>query len=135
MSPQRFVEVGRVVLVNYGPDAGKIAVIVEIIDHNRVLIDGPTTGVGRQGIGVKRIALTPLVLKKLPRAVRSGTLRKVVEAQNLAEQWANTAWAKKLATRETRKSLTDFDRFKVMRYKKQVRNVVNVEVAKLKKQK
>ncbi|RKP24539.1 60S ribosomal protein L14 [Syncephalis pseudoplumigaleata] len=135
MSSQRFVEVGRVVLVNYGPDAGKLAVIVDIVDHNRVLIDGPTTDVNRQAIGVKRIALTPLVLKKLPRAVRTGTLRKVVEAQKLSEQWAKTGWAKKIASRETRKSLTDFDRFKVMRYKKQVRNVVNVEVAKLKKQK
>lgn len=33
---KRFVEVGRVVLVNDGPSAGKIAVIAEIIDHNRV---------------------------------------------------------------------------------------------------
>ncbi|KAJ3340211.1 hypothetical protein HDU93_007301 [Gonapodya sp. JEL0774] len=33
---QRLVEVGRVVLLNYGPDAGKLAVIVDIIDHNRV---------------------------------------------------------------------------------------------------
>lgn len=30
------MEVGRVVLVNYGPDAGKLAVIVEVIDLNRV---------------------------------------------------------------------------------------------------
>ncbi|KAI9597549.1 putative 60S ribosomal protein L14 [Syncephalis fuscata] len=120
---QRFVEVGRVVLVNYGPDAGKLAVIVDIIDHNRVLLDGPTTDVLRQAIG------------KLPRAVRTSTLRKVIESQKLAEQWAQTAWAKKISARDTRKSLSDFDRFKVMRFKKQVRNVVNVEVAKLKKQK
>ena len=33
---KRFVEVGRVVLVNDGPSAGKLAVIAEIIDHNRV---------------------------------------------------------------------------------------------------
>lgn len=33
---KRFVEVGRVVLVNDGPFAGKLAVIAEIIDHNRV---------------------------------------------------------------------------------------------------
>lgn len=32
----RFVEIGRVVLVNKGPDAGKLATIVEIIDHKRV---------------------------------------------------------------------------------------------------
>ena len=34
----RFVEVGRVVLINYGPDAGKIATIVDILDSKRVSI-------------------------------------------------------------------------------------------------
>lgn len=33
---ERFVQLGRVVLVNDGPSKGKLAVIVEIIDHNRV---------------------------------------------------------------------------------------------------
>jgi transcription antitermination factor NusG len=32
----RFVEVGRVVLLKSGPFDGKIATIVEIMDHNRV---------------------------------------------------------------------------------------------------
>lgn len=33
---QRYVEVGRVVLVNKGESEGKLAAIVEIIDHNKV---------------------------------------------------------------------------------------------------
>lgn len=33
---KRYVEVGRVVLVNDGPSEGKLAVITEIIDHNKV---------------------------------------------------------------------------------------------------
>jgi len=32
----RFVEVGRVVLINYGEDAGKLALILDVIDQNRV---------------------------------------------------------------------------------------------------
>lgn len=32
----RFVEVGRVAYISYGPDAGKLAVIVDVIDQNRV---------------------------------------------------------------------------------------------------
>lgn len=32
----RLVEVGRVVLIQEGPDAGRLATIVEIIDHKRV---------------------------------------------------------------------------------------------------
>jgi large subunit ribosomal protein L14e len=34
----RFVEIGRVVLVNKGAYAGKLATIVEIIDHKRVCL-------------------------------------------------------------------------------------------------
>jgi len=35
-SKWRMVEVGRVVLFNNGPHAGRLAAIVEIIDHKRV---------------------------------------------------------------------------------------------------
>jgi large subunit ribosomal protein L14e len=38
MLHQRFVETGRVVLVNDGPDSGKLAAVVEIIDHKRVCV-------------------------------------------------------------------------------------------------
>ena len=54
----RFVEVGRAVLINYGDDHGKLAIIVDILDQNRVLIDGPTTGVPRQVYPLKRLSLT-----------------------------------------------------------------------------
>jgi transcription antitermination factor NusG len=33
---KRYVQVGRVVLINKGEFSGKLAVIVEIIDHNKV---------------------------------------------------------------------------------------------------
>ncbi len=32
----RFVEIGRVVLINYGPDAGKLATIIDVVDAKRV---------------------------------------------------------------------------------------------------
>jgi len=35
------------VQINYGLDVGKLAVVVDIINDKRVLIDGPTTGVAR----------------------------------------------------------------------------------------
>lgn len=38
----RFVSVGRVVLINYGPDAGKIATIIDVVDENKALVDGPS---------------------------------------------------------------------------------------------
>lgn len=32
----RFVEIGRVVLVNYGPDYGKLATVIDVVDGNKV---------------------------------------------------------------------------------------------------
>lgn len=36
----RFVEVGRVVLINYGPDCGKVATVVDVVDNKRVSASG-----------------------------------------------------------------------------------------------
>jgi len=38
----RFAEVGRVALIQYGPDEGKLATIVDIIDQNRVRLRAPS---------------------------------------------------------------------------------------------
>merc|ERR1711879_339664 len=56
---KRFVEIGRVAVINYGPDAGKLCVIIDVLDQNRAFIDGPSsiTGVQRQAIPFKRLAL------------------------------------------------------------------------------
>jgi hypothetical protein len=32
----RYVQIGRVVVVNYGPEAGKLATIIDVVDQNRV---------------------------------------------------------------------------------------------------
>ena len=37
---KRFAEVGRVVLIQYGPDVGKLATIIDIVDQNRVSNEG-----------------------------------------------------------------------------------------------
>jgi len=119
--PAKFVEVGRVVLINYGPDAGKLATIVDVVDGKRVLIDGPQsiTGVHRQVIGTKRIALTSIVASKLPRNATQKSVKKAWEEQNLLAKWNESSWAKKLASKAKRANLGDFDRFKVMIAKKQ----------------
>ena len=36
----RFVQVGRVARINYGPLEGKLATIVDILSDKRVLVDG-----------------------------------------------------------------------------------------------
>lgn len=34
----RFVEIGRVALINYGPHEGKLAVIIDVVDNNKVCV-------------------------------------------------------------------------------------------------
>ena len=78
----RFVEVGRICLVNYGPDAGKLCTIVDIVDGNKCLVDGPRkiTGVSRQVMPFKRLALTDLVCK-IERSARDAEITSAFEVR------------------------------------------------------
>jgi len=79
------------------------------------LIDGPVnvTGVMRQVIPYKRIALTDLVVK-VPKNARQKTLTKAWEENKIQAKWDNSVWAKKLAAKEKRKNMNDFERFQLM---------------------
>ncbi|KII88589.1 hypothetical protein PLICRDRAFT_92306 [Plicaturopsis crispa FD-325 SS-3] len=125
---KRFVEVGRVVLLKSGPDAGKIAVIAEIIDHNRAIIDGPTTGVARQAFPYRHLTLTPFALSKLPRAAGTGVVKKYIEKEDVIAKWEKSSWAQRRAAVEKRRSLNDFERFGVMLAKKSRRDTVRKSV-------
>ncbi|KAF8343286.1 60S ribosomal protein L14, partial [Amanita rubescens] len=120
----RFVEVGRVVFLKSGPSAGKIAVIAEIIDHNRAMIDGPSTGVPRQPFPYKHLVLTPLKLSKLPRGAGSGVIKKQLEKEATLDKWEKSKWTQRRLALEKRRTLNDFGRFQVMLAKKQRRDVV-----------
>ncbi|KAJ2547370.1 hypothetical protein EV175_005247 [Coemansia sp. RSA 1933] len=131
---KRLVEVGRVVLINSGSDSGKIATIVEIVDHRRAVVDGPTTDVQRQVIPFNNVVLTDIVVKGLPRGIGSKRLAVFLEKNQVVEAWQKTGWAQKLEARKRRSNMSDFDRFKVMRLKKQQRAVVDRQVALLNKE-
>ncbi|KAL2002569.1 hypothetical protein VTN02DRAFT_6466 [Thermoascus thermophilus] len=124
-STWKLVEVGRVVLIRGGPYTGKLAVIVEIVDHRRVLVDGPSGQenkiVPRHVLPLSHATLTPFVIPKLPRAAGTGPVKKLWEKNEIDQKWANSSYVKRAEAREKRKNLTDFERFKVMRLKKQAR--------------
>lgn len=129
---KRYVEVGRVVLINYGPETGKLATIIDIVDQNKCLIDGPqeVTGVSRQVISYTRLALTDLTVKIQANA-RQTTLKKAWEAADTLNKWESSSWAKKLAAKKKRASLSDFDRFKVMVARKQKSEIIAKKMAAL----
>lgn len=102
-----------------------------MFDHNRVIIDGPTTAVARQVLPIRRLSLTGLKVK-LPRGAGSKTVQKVVEKENVVGKWNETSVAKRLATVEAKKAMTDFDRFKQIVLNKKRRAIIRKEFAKLK---
>ena len=127
---KRFMEVGRVVVINYGPDAGKLATVVDVVDQNKCLIDGPEelTGVRRQVISFTRIALTDHTVK-IQRNARQKCLKAKWAEAEVLDKWNASSWAKKLATKKKRASLSDFDRFKVLVAKKQKAEIIAKKLA------
>ena len=89
-----------------------------------MLIDGPSkkenSGVPRQSVGLNNLIVTPIVIAKLPRAAGRGAVAKAWEKAEVENTWDESAWAKRREQREKRRNLSDFDRFKVLRLKKQV---------------
>ena len=131
MGFKKFVEIGRVAIVNYGPLAGKVAVIVDILNTTRVLIHGPKEGVRRQEISLKRLTLTDFKLD-IKRGIHKDNLIKAIEEYKLDDKFKESNYAKKVEKRKLRANLTDFDRFKVMRLRQQ-RRVLRSKAVKGKK--
>jgi len=119
MPYKRFVEIGRVALVNYGPDKGKLCTIVDVVDENRVLVDGPMpiTGVHHQAVPIKRLALTDFKVD-VKRNARQKTLLAAWEEGDVMAKWQQSSWAKKIENKQKRIAMSDFDRFEVMLAKK-----------------
>merc|ERR1711924_324900 len=78
----RFVQNGRVALVNFGADTGKLVTIVDVIDQNRCVVYGPSSGVPRQVMGYKRLNLTDIKIE-----LGRGCKAKTVEAAGRPAMW------------------------------------------------
>merc|ERR1711936_348127 len=121
MGFSRYVEIGRVAYVAY------------VIDQNRALVDGPCSDVARQQMNFKSLHLTSFVIN-ISHGARNGTVRKAWEKAEVTQKWAETSWAKKIAQKEKRSQMTDFDRFKLMKAKQTRNRLINIEYGKLKAQ-
>ncbi|KAK0426292.1 hypothetical protein QR680_009625 [Steinernema hermaphroditum] len=115
---QRFVEIGRVVYVAKGNDSGKLAVIVDVVDGRRALIDGPSSDVRRSVRNFNDLYLTKF---------------KVNIQHEIAAKFTESAWAKKIASKALKAQMTDFDRYKLMRAKQARNRLIRVEMGKIRK--
>ncbi|KAL9248833.1 Large ribosomal subunit protein eL14y-like protein [Drosera capensis] len=108
---KRYVEIGRVALINYGKDYGRLVVIVDVVDQNRALVDAPD--MVRSQINFKRLSLTDITVN-IKRSPKKKTLIKAMEEADVKNKWENSSWGRKLIVQKKRASLNDFDRFKIM---------------------
>merc|ERR1712002_142408 len=130
---EKFIEIGAVVYITLGHHKGKIAAIANVVDQNRILIDGPCSDVPRTVVNLKQVQLTKFKIS-IPWGYRTGGIKKIWEKENINAQWAETKWAKKIASKAVKASLTDFDRFKLMKIKQKRAKIINAEVKRLKKE-
>ncbi|KAJ0092678.1 hypothetical protein Patl1_25627 [Pistacia atlantica] len=143
---KRYVEIGRVALVNYGKDYGRLVVIVDIIDQNRVsfcflfslcvstcpaLVDAPD--MVRSQMNFKRLSLTDIKID-INRVPKKKTLIDAMEKADVKNKWENSSWGRKLIVQKRRAALNDFDRFKIMLAKIKKGGLIRQELAKLKKE-
>jgi large subunit ribosomal protein L14e len=131
----RYVEVGRVAVITYGPFVNEPVVIVDIVDQARALIHPlkASSKLERDVYPFKRLHLTSLKVEKLPRGCASKVVAKAVAKSDTLNKWAQSSFAKKQVVREKRASMNDFDRFKMMLAKKTRRSVVFKKVNELRK--
>jgi large subunit ribosomal protein L14e len=111
MGFKRFVEIGRVALVNYGEDYGKLVVIVDVVDQNRALVDAPD--MERIQMNLKRLSLTDIVID-INRVPKKKVLIEAMEKADVKNKWEKSSWGRKLIVQKRRAALNDFDRFKIM---------------------
>ncbi|OUC41679.1 ribosomal protein L14 [Trichinella nativa] len=112
------VQIGRVIYIARGRERGKLAVIVNVVDGNRALVDGP--GLKRQMINFKNMLLTKMTLK-ITHYDKTKAIIAAWEKANINELWSKTKLAQSRRRRALRAKMSDFDRFKLMKAK-QARN-------------
>ena len=128
MPIKHLVEIGRVAYVGYGRNSGKPVAIVDVIDQNRALVDGPCSKVARQPIRFKRLRLTKHKLNFVHSAP-TRVVKREWEKNEITKKWKEGFQFKQLVADKRRKDLSDLGRFKVYKLKQKFNQIVNDKVA------
>ncbi|KAL0238974.1 hypothetical protein PCE1_004665 [Barthelona sp. PCE] len=126
---KRFFEVGRLCLVNYGQNSGKLGLVIDIIDANRVIF-GFESG-ERAVVPTKRLTLTPQVVT-MPRGVRTAKLLKIADETKVFKQFHESKWGQRRVAAEKKRSLNDFEKFAAMVERRERAKLINRKVKELK---
>merc|ERR1711890_452 len=129
---KRFIHAGHIVFVTGGKFSGKLVVVADVVDHGRALCEDPVHGVPRQVFRFQDLNITDLAVK-IPHGAGGGAIRKQYVSDDIDAQWDKTSWAKKIKSREDKRNLTDFGRFKAKIAKQAKSRKIKALVKQLKK--
>lgn len=125
----RFVEIGRVAMVNFGKLEGNLVVILDVANASKMLVQGlPGSAVGRELMNIKRLALTDYKLT-IGRNARTKTIAKAVAESDVQNKWDASAWGKRVAKRAAKAKMGDFDRFQAKLAKQATAKKVAAQLA------
>lgn len=96
-----------------------------------MLVEGPTCGLRRQVIGLRRLALTSITLEKVARGASTADVKKAYVDANVDANFAASSWGIKIARKRKRAALNDFGRFKVIAARMKKSKAVKVQLEKL----
>ena len=108
------LEIGKIVSIVYGSSAGKIGVIIDILDEKKCLIDGPC---GRQIINLKRLELTNFKIH-IKKKITSKKIHQKFLQNHILNNWYSSIKGKKVLKSNLKLKFSDFDNFKFMIGKK-----------------
>ncbi|XP_053672129.1 60S ribosomal protein L14, partial [Anopheles nili] len=128
----RFVETGRIAKCAVGKYKGRLVCIVNVIDQNRVLIDGPTSGVPRQQYSVNHLHLTKFRVR-FPYTAKTRLVRVALEKFDIKKKFGETRWHERSVAKAKRFHMNDFDRFKLRLARRERNRIVGAEYKKMKK--
>uniref|UniRef100_H3B787 Large ribosomal subunit protein eL14 n=1 Tax=Latimeria chalumnae TaxID=7897 RepID=H3B787_LATCH len=133
---KRYVEIGRVAYISFGPHAGKLVAIVDVIDQNRALVDGPCSGVRRQAMPFKCMQLTDFVIKiqhryQIPE-VTDFWLVLVFKKKKKKKTWGKTLDKKK--KKKKKKKANFLKNFHFIRTQSMRNKIIKHEIKKLQKE-
>ena len=101
-----------------------MAIVVNVIDHNRVLVDG--VSVPRMVLPTKWIILTDIKVHGAMPGMKHRKLMELAQKHHIFERYEKSAMGKKFAQLALRRNMTDFDRFQVAVIKGQLEHKARV---------
>lgn len=113
MVNSNYIRVGRLVRILRGPRQDRVAVVTDIIDGNRVLVENPSDSkMWRHVQNLKNVE--PLKFAcKISGQSSTKSLAAAIDSSKVLDKWSKTPKATRIVAKKAVESATDFERYQI----------------------